>query len=140
MDVHFKNPFDLNYDLYLTFSANFHNSKIINSSPIGEVPEGRRGLFIPQSKPRFICLLWGKAEVRVAPNDDRVIGQCDLVTERGRRGLFIPKANQDYVCLLWGERRYELPAGSQKIFDLLGCFTTMTGSSVNAISLPNATS
>ena len=30
----------------------------------------------------YVCLLWGKAEVRVAPNDDKVIGLRNLVTER----------------------------------------------------------
>jgi hypothetical protein len=39
-----------------------------------------------------------------------------------------PKVNQDFICLLLGERRHESSAGSPKIFDLLGCFSTMTRS------------
>ena len=38
----------------------------------------------------------------------------------------VPRANQDYVCLLWGEAEVRVAP-------------TMTKSSVNAISLPNAT-
>ena len=49
-----------------------------------------------------------------------------------------PRANQDLSVCYGEERRYELPAGSPKIFDLLGCFSTMTKSSVCATSLPNA--
>ena len=37
-----------------------------------------------------------------------------------------PKGNQDIVCLLLGKRRHKSSAGSPKIFDLLGCFSTMT--------------
>ena len=49
----------------------------------------------PQSKPRFICLLWGKAKVRVAQTIEQSdIGQCNLVTERDK-----PR----FICLLWGK-------------------------------------
>ena len=36
---------------------------------------------------------------------------------------WVPKIND---CFILGERRHESSAGSPKIFDLLGCFSTMT--------------
>ena len=78
----------------------------------GKVEENVAPIWVPKSKPRFICLLWGEAEVRVAlyplgtqketktlsvyfwesgdvsrPNDDEVIGQCDLIVERASRAI-----------------------------------------------------
>ena len=72
--------------------------QFLNSFPIG----------FPKSKPRFICLLWGIAEVRVAFNDRAeryhsrnlvteraVIGQYDLIVERAvtERAVYDLRAN-----------------------------------------------
>ena len=58
----------------------------------------------PQSKPRFICLLWGERRYELPYT------------------LWVPKINDLFIL---GERRHESSAGSPKIFDLLGCFSTM---------------
>ena len=70
-----------------------------NSSPkLGEVPEGRRGLSppkqtktvsvcfqigVPHNKPRHRLFVMGRRRSGdiSRPNDDEVIGQCNLVTE-----------------------------------------------------------
>ena len=75
-----------------------------NSSPkLGEVPEGRRGLFPPRANQDFICLLWGKAEVRVA--------HYPLGTQN-KRLLFI-----------LGERRY-MPPNDARHQSLRPCYRT----------------
>ena len=65
----------------------------------------------PQSKPRFYLFAMGKSGGTSCP----LPSGC-------------PKVNQDFISLLLGERRHESSAGSPKIFDLLGCFSTMTRS------------
>ena len=77
--------------------------------------------WVPNSKPRLCLFALGrrKAEVRVHyTNCSPKLGRAVCRTE----GSVNPKVNQDYVCLLLGKRRYMSPAGSPKIFDLLGCF------------------
>ena len=59
------------------------------------------------------------------PNDDAVIGQYDIIVERERAYRLVfgaPRVNQDLSVCYGEKRRYMSPAGSQKIFDLLGCF------------------
>ena len=71
---------------------------------------------------RFNCLFWESGNIS-RPNDDAVIGQCDLIVERdvigqcnlvterdatGELALLggecgVPRANQDFICLLWGK-------------------------------------
>ena len=43
----------------------------------------------PQNKPRLCLFVMGNSGGTSCPNDDRVIGPCNLVTERERRGLLI---------------------------------------------------
>ena len=89
------------------------------SSPpkLGGVPVGGRGLSPPHRKPRPCLFAMGRSGGTSCPNDDRVIGPCNLVTERELRALLIQNskfliqnylhgvsgANQDFVCLLWGD-------------------------------------
>ena len=59
-----------------------HNQNF--SSKLGEVPEGRRGMFPPKVNQDYVCL-----------------------RENGA-----PRVNQDFVCLLWGEGRAEVRVAS----------------------------
>ena len=100
------------------------------------------GVWSPQqTKTMSVC--YGKSGDISRPNDDIVIDQCDLIVERERAYRLVcgaPRVNQDLSVCYGEKRRYELPAGSPKIFDLLGCSSTIEQSDiVHAISFPNAT-
>ena len=95
----------------------------LNSSPkLGEVPEGRRGLSSPQKQTKTMSVCFWESGGTSCPNDDRVIGPCNLVTEREVIGQ----------CDLIVERdwRYELPASHynfikyyDNLFLLINCCT-----------------
>ena len=61
--------------------------------------------FWPQSKPRLLSVCYGESGDISRPNDDAVIGQCDLIVERERAyGLvYGPQSKPRFICLLWGE-------------------------------------
>ena len=106
---------------------------------------GRRGLSPPRANQDFICLLWGEAEVRVAPiwvpkskprficlllgeRRHHTFRSCPLWAKKSPSILYgYPKANQDNVCLLLGKRRYELLSMIEQ------------SDIIRANSLPNAT-
>ena len=63
-----------------------HNQNF--SSKLGEVPEGRRGMFPPKVNQDFVCLLWGegRAEVRVASTMTRS-SVCAISSPNARGGV-----------------------------------------------------
>ena len=53
-----------------------------------------------------LSVCYGESGDISRPNDDAVIGQCDLIVERERAYRLVygaPITNQDFVCLLWGK-------------------------------------
>ena len=71
----------------------------------------------PHSKPGFICLLWGEAEVRVAFNDRAErYRSCNLVTERDRGGVCHPQSKPRLCLFAMGKAEVRValyPLGTQ---------------------------